>query len=247
MNQSNQPNPPTDSYFDRYWKKRFNASSYQRHLNSLQRNYDAHLPRGNERVLEIGPGFGELLEFLRSRGLKQIEAIDIDADMVAALQSRGFENVRCVEDASADLQSRGGQYDCVIARHVLEHLDPASGLELLLATFESLAPGGRVIIEVPNMANFITAPYARWADYTHRNGFTHESLTAALSQAGFEVTQSFGIARPVRSLAELAAWCGQAVTQAIAWTLLKANYPQAHVIAAPAIAAVGIKPAGRAS
>lgn len=244
MSDSAQAPARSAAYFDLYWRQRFNPASYRRRLNSLVRNYGEHLPESPSRVLEIGPGFGELLELLRDRRL-EAEAVDIDPDLIDALRARGFEGVQTVRDTAAHLRSRPGAYQCVVALHVLEHFEPTAGADLLRAACEALAPGGRIIVEVPNMANFITAPYARWADYTHRTGFTHESLAAALRAAGFEIERTFGVARPVRSLSELAAWCGQSVTQAIVWTMLKANYPQARIIAAPAIAAIGAKPGDR--
>ena len=62
------------------------------------------------------------------------------------------------------------------------------------------------------------------------------------TDAGFEVLECFGVTRAVGSLVELAAYSMQRVTDGIAWMLLKANYPQAHIIAAPAIAIVGRRP-----
>ena len=48
-----------------------------------------------------------------------------------------------------------------------------------------MKPGGHIYIEVPNMANPFTGSYYRYADLTHRAGFTEESLTLALELAGF--------------------------------------------------------------
>ena len=244
MSELAQASTRSAAYFDLYWRQRFNPASYRRRLNSLVRNYSSYLPAPPARVIEIGPGFGELLELLRDRHL-DVEAVDIDAELIEALRARGFDGVHAVEDTMAYLRSRAGVFHCVVALHVLEHFEPAAGADLLAAAYEALTPGGRIIIEVPNMANFITAPYARWADYTHRTGFTQESLGAALGAAGFAVERTFGVARPVRSFSELAAWCGQFLTQSIVWTLLKANYPQARIVAAPAISAIGVKAVAR--
>lgn len=231
------------SYFGVYWRERFNAAAFARRVRTLHRNYAAHLPAARDaRIVEIGPGFGEMLRYLTDRGYTAVTALDNDAALVSALRGQGLNGAQCVEDAGAYLRERAGQYDCVIALHVLEHFDAAGGRELLRSIHAALAPGGRVILEVPNMANFITAPYARWADYTHCHGYTQESLSAALRAAGFEVRACFGIRRAIGSLVDAAAFVAQGVTTAIAWTLLKANYPQARIIAAPAIGIVGVRP-----
>lgn len=229
------------SYFNLYWKRRFKPASYRRRINSLRLNYGRFLPDSAARVVDVGPGFGEMLELLRERGIADPQAIDIDPHVVEALRQRGFVGAVAEADTIGHFVARPGGYDSVIALHVLEHFAPDDGRRLLEAIHTSLAPGGRVILEVPNMANFITAPYARWADYTHRTGFTQESLSATLLGAGFARIETFGIARPVRSLAEAVAWAGQSLTSALAWVLLKANYPQARIVTAPALAAIGWK------
>lgn len=231
------------TYFDLYWRDRFDAAAFARRVRTLHRNYAQHLPAAREaRMLEIGPGFGEMMRYLSDRGYTRVTALDNDAALVAALNRQGFKGALHVEDASAFLRERAGHYDCVIALHLLEHFDAEAGAELLRAIHIALAPGGKIILEVPNMANFITAPYARWADYTHRHGFTAESLAFALKAAGFEVRSCFGVRRAIGSLAEAAAFALQGFTNAIAWSLLKANYPGAKIIAAPAIGIVGVRP-----
>jgi SAM-dependent methyltransferase len=232
------------NYFDAYWKQRFNPAAFERRINTLHKNYAARLPsRRDARIVEIGPGFGEMLDYLSRSGYSAATALDNDASLVAALHARGVGGARHVADAIDWLNAHAEQYDCTIALHVLEHFDAAGGARLLQAMFRALAPGGTLIIEVPNMANFITAPYARWADYTHRCGYTQESLSAALRAAGFEVAECFGVRRAVRSFIEFGAYAVQRVTDALAWILLKANYPQARIIAAPAIAIIGRKAA----
>lgn len=232
------------NYFDVYWKQRFNPAAFQRRVRTLHKNYAHRLPaRRDARFVEVGPGFGEMLDYLKSRGYTDTTALDNDPALIAALQSRGATGARHVDDAIAWLQENGQAFDCAVALHVLEHFDIDAGAALLRAMLHALVPGGLVVIEVPNMANFITAPYARWADYTHRNGFTQESLSAAVRAAGFDVVECFGVTRAVGSPIELALYAAQRCTDAIAWTLLKANYPGARIIAAPAIAIVGRRPA----
>jgi 2-polyprenyl-3-methyl-5-hydroxy-6-metoxy-1,4-benzoquinol methylase len=236
------------TYFELYWRQRFDPAALARRVRTLHRNYAQHLPAAREaRIVEIGPGFGEMLRYLSQRGYSNVTALDNDATLVAALGRQGFSGALHVEDASAFLRERAGQYDCVIALHVLEHFEAEAGADLLRAIHTALAPGGKAILEVPNMANFITAPYARWADYTHRHGYTQESLAAALRAAGFDVHACFGVRRAIGSLGEAAAFAVQGFTTALAWALLKANYPGARIIAAPAIGIVGVRsPAGAA-
>jgi len=234
--------PERASYYDAYWRDRFDPVLFERRIRTFRKNYARHLPPASARVVEIGPGYGEMLEFLARSGFDNVSALDDDAALIDALRRRGAKANLHVGDATEFLRTRSHEFDCVVAMHVLEHFDGAGGLALVRAAFSSLAPGGRLILEVPNMANFITAPYARWGDYTHRQGYTVESLRALLQDAGFRIRASFGVERSIGTLGQLAGHLAQKCTDAIAWLLLKANYPRVDVIVAPVIAVVAERP-----
>ncbi len=237
--------PEDPSYFEVYWAKRFSPAGFARRVRSLHKNYARHLPASREaRIVEIGPGFGEMLQYLADHGYTSVSALDNDPAVVSALRQRGLHGVLHVQDAIAYLRERPATWDCAIGLHVLEHFDADGAHALLRAMHTALVPGGCAILEVPNMANFITAPYARWADHTHRHGYTTESLIATVGAAGFTVRTCFGLRRAVGSLADLATLVTQGCTNAIAWTLLKANYPRSRLVVAPAIAVVAVKPSG---
>jgi len=231
-------------YYEAYWRDRFDAALFERRVRTLHKNYAQHLPaERSARILEIGPGHGEMLEFLSRAGFADVCALDNDPSLIEALRQRNVKAALHVGDATQFLTARPGEFECVVAMHVLEHFDAAAGQALVRASFKGLAPGGRLIIEVPNMANFITAPYARWADYTHRHGYTIESLRALLLTEGFRLRAGFGVVRSIGSLGQLAGHLAQRCTDALAWTLLKANYPRLDIIAAPVIGVVAERPA----
>jgi 2-polyprenyl-3-methyl-5-hydroxy-6-metoxy-1,4-benzoquinol methylase len=231
------------SYYDAYWRDRFDAALFERRIRTFHKNYARHLPVSRDaRFIEIGPGYGEMLEFLARAGFTRLAALDNDAPLIEALRRRGVRAEFHVDDAIEFLMGRPGQFDGVVAMHVLEHFDGPSGRALVEAAFSALAPGGRIILEVPNMANFITAPYARWADYTHRHGYTIESLSALLLTAGFRIHAAFGVARSIGSPGQFVGHVAQRCTDAFAWLLLKANYPRVDIVAAPVIGIVGERP-----
>jgi 2-polyprenyl-3-methyl-5-hydroxy-6-metoxy-1,4-benzoquinol methylase len=231
------------TYYEAYWRDRFDAALFERRIRTFHKNYAQHLPpERSARILEIGPGYGEMLEFLARAGFANLSALDNDESLIEALRQRGVKAALHVEDATRFLSARPGGFDCVVGMHVLEHFDAAAGQALVRATFGALAPGGLLILEVPNMANFITAPYARWADYTHRHGYTTESLRALLLTEGFRIRASFGVARSVGSLGQLLGHVAQRCTDALAWAMLKANYPRLDIVAAPVIGVVAERP-----
>jgi len=231
------------SYYAAYWRDKFDAVQFERRIRTLQKNYEDHLPAARSaRILEIGPGHGEMLEFLARAGFADLCALDNDATLIDALRQRGAKAALHVGDATQFLNARPGEFQCVVAMHVLEHFDAAAGQALVRACFQGLAPAGRLFIEVPNMANFVTAPYARWADYTHRHGYTIESLRAMLIVEGFHIRAGFGVARSIGSLGQLAGHLAQRCSDALVWALLKANHPRLDIIAAPVIGIVAERP-----
>ena len=235
MNLSDQ----STSYFDAYWRARYDPVLFERRISTLHKNYADHLPAARDaRIVEIGPGFGEMQHYLARRGYDKLTSVDIDGSLVRALVQRGVQGALHVEDTTSFLRENPGEFNCLIALHVLEHFTPETGQALLCAAHDCLAPGGRIILEVPNMANFITGPYARWADFTHRQGFTAESLQAAVMAAGFEVKACFGANRAITSLAQLLGHAAQRCTDALAWSLLKVNFPRQRLVTCPVIAVV---------
>ncbi len=87
-----------------------------------------------------------------------------------------------------------GRLDAILAEHVWEHLTPADGAFAAKTCFDYLRPGGRLRLAVPD--GFNPSPeYREWvrpggsgagAD-DHKVLYTHESITALLTGAGFKV------------------------------------------------------------
>ena len=104
-----------------------------------------------ERVLSIGCGSGKLEEEMQKRGVT-VYGVDIDPDAVRAARGR----LTGVSELDIELCDRlpfpGERFDVVICIDVLEHLrDPA---RILRMACNRLIPGGRVIVSLPNVANW---------------------------------------------------------------------------------------------
>ena len=93
-----------------------------------------------ERVLEVGPGTGELAQRLQAAGLTNYQAIDIAPRMVDLTRERRIKAE--VADVQA-LPFADNQFDCVIAAWMLYHVPD---LELGLSEITRvLAPGGHLV------------------------------------------------------------------------------------------------------
>ena len=151
-------------------------------------------------ALDVGAADGFLAELLTRQGW-QVTALE--RDPAQAAKARG----RCHEVIVADLDEAAprieGAFAAIVYGDVLEHLgDP---LPVLVALNRSLAPGGCVIVSVPNVAHLwvrLSLLLGRWdyaergiLDRTHLRFFTRRSFLRFLGDAGLDLEEL--IATPV--------------------------------------------------
>lgn len=159
------------------------------------------------RVLDLGCSGGLLAERVRSFG-HRVTGVDF-------LELPGVRD-RVDDFVSADLD-RGlpttlidqGPYDVVIAADVLEHLRKPD--RLLDQIRSVLAPGGTLIVSVPNIGHWYSRGRIALGlfdydqrgilDLTHLRFFTRRSLLKMLRQAGFRVLQEEATGLPLEILA----------------------------------------------
>ncbi len=145
------------------------------------RNYRRLLPPAADRprILEIGAGRGFMLAALRGAGYGELAGVDLSPEDVAHARERLRLEGVVLAEARAYLRDHGGAFDVIMAKAVLEHVPKDEVLPFLDDVRGALAPGGRAIIEVPNM-DWIMATHERFLDFTHEVGFTRESLGQVL-------------------------------------------------------------------
>lgn len=154
------------------------------------------LPAVAARVLEIGCSSGETLAWLKSRW-PQVETTGIDGHApILPVLARNADHA-IIQNLEAPLPELG-RFDLILALDILEHLtDPGAVLAALVAR---LAPGGRIIVSVPNVGHFsILADLllrrrfqyrdAGILDRTHLRFFTEASAIGLMNSAGLGVRE----------------------------------------------------------
>ncbi len=193
-------------------------------------------------ILEIGPGFGNLIERLHSRcGYRKVSAVDVSPEVVAACNRVLPGSTALAGDTAAFLHERPQEYDLVLMFHVLEHVPRDAVMPLLEALRASLKTNGKLIVEVPNIAHPVMGAYNRYHDFTHTIGFTDQSLGFVLRNAGFREVTVYGCRMPRRNPLRLIQRTAQDIVELLAALRLRLFLPRQPVNLATALGACATK------
>ena len=139
-------------------------------------------------LLDVGCGGGLFPRMIRERGFPAV-GLDSSPEAAAVAWHTNGVPVLCGDLAQAPLAR--ASFRAVTMFHVLEHLyDPRAYLE---AARDLLAPGGRLIVQVPNAACWqfrLLGPRWNGVDAPrHLTDFRARDLETLLASAGFEVVR----------------------------------------------------------
>ncbi|MBZ2184958.1 MAG: methyltransferase domain-containing protein [Bryobacter sp.] len=135
-------------------------------------------------VLDAGSGSGEFLAALKGAGLSPQ---GLEADAVYADYARRQYQVPVMDAGLLEAEFPAGAFGAITLFHVLEHQpDPIAVLERL---GQWLAPGGVLVVEVPNLDSLNQHPAKRF-HFAHVLGFTPASLALAAQRAGYAIQAS---------------------------------------------------------
>jgi len=171
----------------------------------LRRLYwDCPAWRGRGRYLDVGCGSGAALGVAAALGW-QVAGVEVDE--AAAAKARRFT----ARVHAGDLQAApfaAGEFDLITSFHVLEHVpDPVGAIRRMLGW---LAPGGLLVIEVPNAGGLGARLFGRaWSGLElprHLSHFTPATLARAVEQAGGRVVWCWHQAKPRYYLWSLGHW-----------------------------------------
>ena len=158
------------------------------------------------RVLDLGTGSGALGKHLRDREGCTVDGVTIN-EQEAAIARPNYRRIEVADLEQPDWHTvfSGERYDFIVCADVLEHLRrPETALK---ACRELLAPGGQVLISVPNagysglVAELLQGDFAYrdegLLDRTHLRFFTRRSLLRFLQAEDWSVGTIEAIETPL--------------------------------------------------
>lgn len=155
-------------------------------LFTLQRAKLVEGAKASGRLLDYGAGAGGFARFMAGRGF---EAVGLEPYSLGTTLEE--PNLRLVRAPLAQVKESLGKFDVITMWHVLEHLE--TPVQLLADLRSMLAPGGVLVVSVPN--------FASWQSEVFKGGWFHldpprhllqfepSTLEDCLRRAGFSVSK----------------------------------------------------------
>jgi O-antigen biosynthesis protein len=144
--------------------------------------------------LETGCSTGFLSKLIAADGTRVV-GIEIDEEAAEMARQSCQRVLSCSLNSPEWVRQVGEMFDLVTYGDVLEHL--ANPLAVLRQTRELLAPGGRVLICLPNIAHWtirakLLAGNFRYEstgilDFTHTRFFTVRAAREFIAEAGYRI------------------------------------------------------------
>jgi 2-polyprenyl-3-methyl-5-hydroxy-6-metoxy-1,4-benzoquinol methylase len=168
----------------------FTEQDYLNWANGALKHIQGWLPDDHAvPILDVGCGSGKLLYLFQQLGYVNLTGVDLSPEQIQLAQSRFSQATIIQGDVREFLKDRVEQYSLICAFDVIEHFRKEEVLPFLELIFQSLRPGGRLILQTPNAESPWFGSVA-YGDFTHEWFFTPHGLEHVLRLVGFEQFQA---------------------------------------------------------
>ncbi|MEM9098540.1 MAG: class I SAM-dependent methyltransferase [Pseudomonadota bacterium] len=167
-----------------FLRRRPSASHQRRKTEEAERRVDriatvADLSQPR-RILDVGCGSGEVVRAFAARG-HEAHGIEPGTDFADHAASDLPENAKIHGGGLQGELFPDAHFDVIVCMHVIEHLNRP--LEAVSLMRQWLAPGGVMMLEVPDMYGYKTKGFDRF-HFAHTLGFTRENFLLLLQKCG---------------------------------------------------------------
>lgn len=163
------------------------GTAFSRRVDYLNYNFKSYIYElsNSSKILEIGPGMGELLHILNEHKITSVDIIDNDAAILKYCKNK-YKIRNTILSKSLDLSKWiKEKYDLIVLTQVFEHIPKSSYQNWIQNLYAALNPGGSIIITVPNGANPLVGT-ERYGDLQHENIFTVYSFQELMTFANLK-------------------------------------------------------------
>lgn len=177
--------------FDSYWQAPDDVEEgYEKFYEYYKYNFLPQIPDDkNANILVVSCGPGYLVNLLDDEGYSNVLGIDSDPAKIEYATDRGL-NCKA-ERAFSFLADREEEFDVVICEQELNHLTMDEMVDFLKLCWQSLRPGGKLVVYGLNGANPIVGAENLAHNIDHFSTFTEYSLEQVLESTGFQDIELF--------------------------------------------------------
>lgn len=144
--------------------------------------YISYLKSISGKVLEVGPGLGELISVLNENGINNIDILDQDKAVLSHCQKTFKLNKAIHSKGDSPHKYLKSKYDLIVLTQIFEHIPKSSYLTWIKGLYNHLNSGGYILITSPNGANPLVGT-ERYGDLQHENLFTVYSFNELMTFA----------------------------------------------------------------
>ncbi|MGY9001837.1 MAG: class I SAM-dependent methyltransferase [Rhodospirillales bacterium] len=142
----------------------------------------------NMRFLEVGCGTGQVLAYLKLKGASDVTGIDQDPALVEFIPEVARDAFKAIDiDGFLKDSDKEAKFDRIFLFDVLEHFTHTDGHALLEKLSGLLAPGGGILLKMPNMSSPWGAQH-QFGDLTHIAAYTPVSTRQMAVSIGMTCT-----------------------------------------------------------
>jgi len=193
--------------FDNYLSSRFergNKGAIERYFEEFEINFSAFLPSDKEAsILDIGCGMGQFIKYLRRKGYSNVTGIDVSQEAIDYCRKNDIKNVSKITTLGDFVSDNANKFDFIILKSVIAHFKREDVVLNLRLIRRALKEGGFILVETFN-TSVLTGPFVLYDDFTHKVGFTEESLLQVLREAGFNDIKISGNKHKIKDIRSLA-------------------------------------------
>jgi ubiquinone/menaquinone biosynthesis C-methylase UbiE len=171
-------------------------SPFQRYR--IQKVRDIHVPGPDDRVIDLGCGWGTF-GFALASDVAEITGVDFSERSIAICEERlaekPTENLRflCVDAGATGLPS--DSFDLVLAADLFEHIYPEDSQRVAAEAYRILAPGGRFATWTPHRGHILEMlknhDIILKRDISHVDYKSMDAMRGLLGNAGFKIERSY--------------------------------------------------------